>query len=138
MHSAIKSCKVRVFRSHGLASEALYEVCRATTMAKLMYASPAWGGFESAHYRDWIKALIRKTKRLGYLQNGAPSVSQMASKVDDTLFRAITLNPEPVLNPPFPPLLIRDITYDLDHITTHYRERTIRTFIHRLLYKNIY
>jgi len=59
----------------------------------------------SAHYRDRLEALVRKTKRLGYLQNGAPSVSEMACKADDALFRAITWNPEHVVHPLLPPVV---------------------------------
>jgi len=129
---------LRVLRSHGLASEALYEVCRATTMAKLVYALPAWWGFVSAYNRDRLEALVRKTKRLGCLQNGAPSVSEMASKADDALFRAITRNPEHVLHPLLPPVI--DQGHCLRPRPHNYalpREDN-KNFIHRLLYTNIY
>ena len=39
---------LRVLRSHGLTPSGLHEVTRMTTIAHLMYASPAWWGYTSA------------------------------------------------------------------------------------------
>ena len=36
---------LRVLRSHGLTGEALWDVTRATTLARMLYASPAWWGY---------------------------------------------------------------------------------------------
>jgi len=35
-----------ILLSHGLPETALHEVARATTLAHLLYASPAWWGFD--------------------------------------------------------------------------------------------
>ena len=35
---------LRVLRSHGLTGKSMWDVTRATTLARLLYASPAWWG----------------------------------------------------------------------------------------------
>ena len=42
---------LRVLRSHGLTGEALWNVTCATTLAKMLYALPAWWGYaDMGHY----------------------------------------------------------------------------------------
>src|SRR6218665_1970182 len=41
-------CALRVLRSHGLCPQLVHRVAKATAVASLMYASPAWWGFSSA------------------------------------------------------------------------------------------
>src|SRR6218665_4127108 len=55
---------LRVLRSHGLCSQLLHRVAKTTTVASLMYASPAWWGFSSARDRARIEQLINKLKPL--------------------------------------------------------------------------
>ena len=35
---------LRVLRSHGFTGDALWDVTRATTLVRMLYASPAWWG----------------------------------------------------------------------------------------------
>src|SRR5688572_969590 len=49
---------LRVLRSHGLPPSALHEVTKMTTIAHLMYATPAWWGYTSAGERDRIEQLM--------------------------------------------------------------------------------
>src|SRR6218665_2888569 len=57
---------LRVLRSHGLQPQMLHEVTKMTTIASLMYDSPAWWGYSSANDRARIDQLLRKLKRFGF------------------------------------------------------------------------
>jgi len=50
---------LETLRSHGLTGKALQEVTRATTMAQVMYASPAWWG-----YRAYKSKRSRETRKI--------------------------------------------------------------------------
>ena len=89
---------LRVLRNHGLPPQALHEVCRASTMARLMYASPAWWGFTNACERDRLEGFIRKTKRFGYLPQNAPTAEHLSHCADVTLFKTVTTNKYHVLH----------------------------------------
>src|SRR6218665_3359009 len=39
---------VRILKAHGLPTSSLHEVTRATVLARLLYAAPAWRGFATA------------------------------------------------------------------------------------------
>jgi len=45
---------LRVLRAHGLPPATLHEVARATTLARLLYASPAWWGFAKQQHRNTL------------------------------------------------------------------------------------
>src|SRR6218665_1558011 len=82
-------------RSHGLTGKALHEVTRATTMAQVMYASPAWWGYTRA--KEKLERLVGRLKRHGFLTKKDMDISQLASKTDQKLFQAIRNNPHNVL-----------------------------------------
>src|SRR6218665_3392596 len=54
---------LRVLRSHGLGSPQLFEVARSTTLASMLYASPAWWGFTTAQDRDRLERLMGRLRR---------------------------------------------------------------------------
>ena len=58
---------LRVLKAHGLSPTAMHEVARATTIAHLMYASPAWWGFANHKDRDRIDRFLSRMKRRGFL-----------------------------------------------------------------------
>ena len=86
---------LRMLRTHGLQPPQLQEIARMTTVASLLYASPAQWGFTSAQDRD---RLVGRLRRCGYLPESAPKFAEMASKADKSLFRSITSNPGHVLS----------------------------------------
>ena len=43
---------LRVLRAHGLQGKDLWQVCEATTVSYLTYASPAWWGYADANSRQ--------------------------------------------------------------------------------------
>ena len=57
---------LRTLRQHGLPTSAIHIVFKATVVAKLSYASPAWWGFTSADDRNRLEAFLRRSARLGY------------------------------------------------------------------------
>ena len=85
---------LRMLRTHGLQPPQLQEVARMSTVASLLYASPAWWGFTSAQDRDRLERMVGRLWQRGYL----PSFAEMASKADKSLFRSITSNPGHVLS----------------------------------------
>src|SRR6218665_3090316 len=63
---------LRILRSHGLPESALHEVARATTLVRLLYASPAWWGFASASDKSRVERFLQRTIRMGYLPPALP------------------------------------------------------------------
>ena len=81
----------------------LHEVARASTMARLMYAAPAWWGYINAGERDRLEGFIRKTKRFGYLPPSALTAEEMSERADDNLFKAVMSDSNHVLHALLPP-----------------------------------
>src|SRR6218665_3249001 len=88
---------LRMLRSHGLGPTQLHEVARMTTLASMLYASPAWWDFTTAHDRDRLERLVRRLRRGGFLPGDAQPIADLASDADERLFRAITTDPSHVL-----------------------------------------
>src|SRR6218665_2576909 len=88
---------LRTLRSHGLRPLELHLVARMTSVASLMYASPAWWGFTDAAERTRLNRLLASLSRSGYLPVDFPSFEELARLADDGLFRSISSNPDHVL-----------------------------------------
>src|SRR6218665_2597384 len=88
---------LRTLRSHGLRPLELHLVARMTSVASLMYASPAWWGFTDAAERTRLNRLLASLRRAGYLPVDFPSFEELARLADDGLFRSISCNPNHVL-----------------------------------------
>ena len=61
----ITSCQqslyaLRLLRAHGLGGKEINSVFKATTLAKLTYASPAWWGFANSCDKERLEAFLRK------------------------------------------------------------------------------
>ena len=105
---------LRVLRAHGTPRESLCDIARATVISRLTYCSPAWSGFCScsAADRERLNAVLRRCRRLGYLDDtDAVSVDELFQSVDDKLFEKIVLNSAHVLQPLIPDRL--PSSYDL-------------------------
>ena len=50
--------ELRVLRLHGLTGESLWDVTRATTLARMLYASPAWWGYADMGHRQRLQNFI--------------------------------------------------------------------------------
>ena len=97
----LSSCATSIFalrtlKSHGLRTPLLHQVARATTVASLLYASPAWWGLATAEDKSHMEKLLGRIRRGGYLPAVFPSVETLAVAADRA--PAVHLNcqqPEP-------------------------------------------
>ena len=51
---------IKTIQAHGLDGDALWDVTRATVVAQLLYASPAWWGFLKADEKSRLQAVVNK------------------------------------------------------------------------------
>ena len=84
-----------VLVAHGHHGERLFDIVRATILARLRYASSIWWGFANAtvgeHKR--LNGILRKMTRPGFLPADFPSFDKHYSRAYSTLFRSILLKP---------------------------------------------
>ena len=132
---------LRVLRSHGLTGESLWDVTRATTLARMLYASPAWWGYADMGHRVRLHNFLLKLRRLGFLPPNASSFAEMCEAADDGLFASVLHNGNHVLAQLLPP--IKETPYQL-RPRAHNRSLPIadtlsrKNFIERMLYKDSY
>ena len=87
---------LRVLRAHGLSSPNLWDVTRATAVAKLTYAYSAWWGYVDSGGKARIQSVLNKLKRLGFLAEYI-SFDQICLERDTKFFSQILTNPQHVL-----------------------------------------
>src|SRR6218665_2428391 len=90
---------LRTLKSHCFRPPLLQQVARATTVASLLYASPAWWGLATAEDKSRMERLLGRLRRGGYLQADFPSVETLAVAADHQLLVSIPRNPYHVLRP---------------------------------------
>src|SRR6218665_2969989 len=88
---------LRVLRSHGLQPNELHLFARATTIASILYASPAWYGFANEGDGKRLERLISRMRRCGYLPRHFPCIAALVGEADRKLFRSTSHNPTHVL-----------------------------------------
>src|SRR6218665_1616894 len=91
---------LRLLRNHGLRSNQLHLLARATTVASIhsiLYATPAWWGFAGEGDRQRLERLVARLRRMGYLPTYFPSVETLAVEADRNLFKSISQCPFHVL-----------------------------------------
>ena len=127
---------LRILRSHGLPPMALQEVTRATTVARIMYAAPAWWGFTSADDRARVERFLRRLRRTGYLKDDFPTAEDMAKLADERLLAAVIRCDHHVLRGLFPPVI--NTKYHLRPRPHNYSlpPKDNRQFIPRVLYRS--
>ena len=86
---------LRMFMSHSLQRKQLQLVAKMTTIASLLYASPAWWGYTSGADRSRLERLVARVKRGGYLPADHPSIDNPAMTAD--LYKSLIHNPYHVL-----------------------------------------
>jgi len=110
-------------------------------ISRLTYCSPAWSGLCSAADRARLNAVLRRCRRLGYLDdNDDASVDDLFHSADDKLFRKILHNSAHVFQPLIPdrrPSSFDPRSHDklLLNKTTYLNERD---FVIRMLYRDSY
>ena len=130
---------IRKLKTHGLSSSSIHNVTKATTVAKLLYASPSWWGLTLASDKERLEKLLKRAKRLGYLEQSFPTVSELANIADAKLLFSILHNPKHVLHqllPPLRPLSSHQLRPRAHNHTLPPKDNS--QFIPRSLYKNIY
>src|SRR6218665_2558979 len=78
-------------------NQALHEVNRATTLARMLYASPAWWGLLNEFDVNRLESFLRRARRGGFLPDEAPTFTTMAARAGSALFGAIISNEHHVL-----------------------------------------
>ena len=89
---------LKTLRRHGLQGQALCDVARATLVAQLLYASPAWSGFITAEEKSKLQSVLTKASHCGFLPFGFVSLDELFKSADHTLFTAAANNSEHVLH----------------------------------------
>ena len=112
----IESCSKSLFalktlKAHGMGKAELYEVFRATTLASLLYAAPAWWGYALSEEKGRLDAFLRKAIKADFYPGTGPSIAELMEREELNLFKSISLNRQHVLHPLLPPVAQR--TYNL-------------------------
>ena len=128
---------LRILVAHGLKGLQLYDVVRATTVARLLYAAPAWWGFAGQQDRCRLQSVINKLIRLRYLPEDYPKFERLCLEADTRLFSAVLMNQGHVLHSLLPPK--KPQQYSLrprshDHCVPLADNLQRKTFIIRMLY----
>src|SRR6218665_1656994 len=77
---------LRLLLSHGLQPRELHLVARATTVASMLYAAPAWWGFAGEGVRQRLERLIARMQRSGYLPSDFPDLATLVEEADCKLY----------------------------------------------------
>ena len=130
---------IKLLKSHGLDTLSIYDVCSATVVSRLTYASPAWWGFTTAEDRQRLQATVNRPIRWGFYGKTDPTIEQLCAKRDTDLFVKVRNNPVYVLHQFLPPK--RVLPYNL-RLMKHQRELpdksgpfADKTFFNRILYQ---
>src|SRR6218665_265427 len=75
----------------------LHLVARATTVATMLYATPAWWGYDGEGDCQRLERLITRMRRSGYLPMDFPDFATLAEDADHNLFNSIRRNKTHVL-----------------------------------------
>ena len=128
---------LRILVAHGLKGLQLYDVVRATTVARLLYAAPAWWGFAGQQDRCRLQSVISKLNRLRYLPEDYPQFERLCLEADTRLFSAVLMNQGHVLHSLLPPKKLQQYTMrprSHDHCVPLADNLQRKTFIVRMLY----
>ena len=110
-------------------------------ISKIVYESAAWRGFATQAQVDRLEAIIKRAKRGCLCPHSGPSISDIMDDSDTALFSKVLVNDKHVLHGLLPP--VKDTTYNLrprahDRILPVKNSLSIKNFLHRLLYRDIY
>jgi len=124
----------------GLPNEAIWSVCRATMVAKILYGSCAWWGFANKTQVNSLEGILRRAIKWGLYPTSGPSLAELTNSADRSLFRKVLSDSNHLMNPLLPPL--KATTYSL-RPRAHNRVLPLKTvslaknFIHRMLYSDL-
>jgi hypothetical protein len=106
--SKIEACSKALFalktlKAHGMPAQELHEVFRATTLASLLYAAPAWWGFASSADQDRLSSFLKKAIKFGFYPPNALTINGIVDRDEKSLFKSIINNPTHTLYSLLPP-----------------------------------
>ena len=102
---------IKTLRAQGLSGTHLWNVTRATIVARMTYVSPSWWGLLDEGSRQRLQAILTKMQKQGLLPCDYPTMMELCDAADTKLFAAILHNPHHVLHCLLPP--VRESTYNL-------------------------
>src|SRR6218665_482002 len=116
---------LRMLRVHGLQDKQIHLVASLTTLASMLYASPAWWGITTAQDRDRIEKMMSRLRRGGYLPPRHPSYEELVGEADEIL-KSIMTNPSHVLSKYLPKIKNTMVTIlGPGHMGTSFHQRMI-------------
>ena len=102
---------LKTLKSRDLPDAQLINVCRATLISRVLYASPVWYGFSSAADKARLQALkqlggviVTKAARWGVWAKNGPTLDEMFCAADSSLFRKVLNDRFHVLHRILPPI----------------------------------
>src|SRR6218665_2507421 len=98
---------LRILRAHGLSGDQLFQVTRASTINRILYAGPAWWGLRIAQDRERIERFCCKLVRAGCVAEDRVDIDSLMEGADKGLLMAVVQNDEHVLRPNFHPVISR-------------------------------
>src|SRR6218665_1716990 len=96
---------LRILRANGLLDNALFTVCNATTISRLLYLAQAWWVCSSAADKERVNRFLRKLYRAGYSHK--VNFDDLIKPAEKKLLCKVKNNECHVLRPLFPPLAQR-------------------------------
>jgi len=128
---------LRVLGAHGLKGTMMDDVTKATTVARMLYAAPAWWGFVGQGERARLQTTMRRLVRAGYLSDPAQDVEQLYATADTRLFNDVLNNPSHILHGLLPqikqtPYLLRPRAHN--RVIPQADTLARKTFILRMIY----
>ena len=90
---------IKLLKSHGLDTLSFFDVCCATVVSRLTYASPVWWSFTTAEDRQRLQATVNRAIRWGFYDKTDLTIEQLCAKRDTDLFASkVRNNPVHVLH----------------------------------------
>jgi len=133
---------LRLLRAYGLKNQDIVTVFKATTLAKLIYASPAWWGFTNSNDRARLESVLRKAIKAQFYTEELPTIAELCDISDQRLFNSIISNKDHVLYKLLPGKVshgkaMRKRTHDFT-LPPKINKLDEANFLIRMLYKDIY
>ena len=130
---------VRKLKAHGFSPSSIHHITKATIVSKLLYASPSWWGLTQASDKDRLERILKRAKRLDYIEKSFPSVQELANTADSKLLLSTLHNTKHVLYQLLPPLRPPSTLQLRPRAHNHtLPPKNNKHFISRMLYKDSY
>ena len=132
----------QTLKSHGMPPNEVQEIFRSVVISSLLYAAPAWWGFASEEDKARLNSFLKRSIKSGFYSASSPTIPDLVSTNEVTLFNSIQSNPQHVLHNLLPhrtthsySLRPRAHPYCLPQKTSNL---ATRNFLMSLMYKDMY